>query len=263
VPIRTLFDNLPLWGVFVSIMAVVMLAVEGGYLLGKLRRARPEREKEASVGPMVGATLGLLAFVLAFTFALAASRFDDRRHALLDEANAIATAYLRAGLVPEPDRSEIRKLLSEYVDVRLSALQRGGNVEETVRRSKELHDKLWAQAEALAEKIPQSRAAGQFTQSLNDVFDLHAKRVMLATRNHIPGIIWVALYMMAVLAMGQMGYHAALIGSSRSPVKFTMALAFSIVIVLIADLDRPHEGLLMVDQQEMVEVKNMILEMKH
>ena len=138
-PVRTLFDNLPLGGVFASILAVIMIAVEVGYVLGKFRRERPKQEKEASVSAMVGATLGLLAFMLAFTFGLAASRFDARRIALVDESNALATAYLRAGLVPEPHRTEIRSLLSEYVDIRLSVLQPGGNVEQAVRKSNELH----------------------------------------------------------------------------------------------------------------------------
>ena len=90
-PVRTLFDNLPLWGMFASILVVILVAVEVGYLLGKLRRERPKQEKEGSVSAMVGATLGLLAFMLAFTFGLAASRFDARRLALVDESNAVAT----------------------------------------------------------------------------------------------------------------------------------------------------------------------------
>lgn len=261
-PARTLFDNLSLWGMFAYILIVILVAVEVGYLLGKLRRDRPEREKDASVSAMVGATLGLLAFMLAFTFGLAASRFDARRLALVDESNAVATAYLRAGLVPEPHRTELRKLLREYVDVRLSVLQPGGNAEQAVRKSNELRNRLWAHTEALIEKNPQSRVVGQFISSLNDVFDIHTKRVMLATRNHIPEIIWVALYLLAILAMGQLGYHTALTGSSRSPVILTMALAFSVIVLLIADLDRPHEGLLKVSQQEMADVKNMMLEMK-
>src|ERR1051326_4966736 len=90
-------DVLPLWGLFIVILLVVLLAVEFGYRLGKYRRSHHETEKEAPLGTMVGATLGLLAFVLAFTFGLAAQRFDMRRQVLLDEANAIGTTYLRAG----------------------------------------------------------------------------------------------------------------------------------------------------------------------
>ena len=39
---------------------------------------------------------------------------------LLDEVNAIGTTYLRAGLLLEPHQSEIRTLLREYVDIRVS-----------------------------------------------------------------------------------------------------------------------------------------------
>src|ERR1700745_4512227 len=94
-------DALPLWALFISILLVVLLSVEFGYRLGKYRRARHEQEKQAPLGTMVGATLGLLAFILAFTFGLAAARFDTRGQVLLDEANAIGTTYLTAGLIPE------------------------------------------------------------------------------------------------------------------------------------------------------------------
>lgn len=107
-------DALPLWGVFGAILIVVLLSVECGYRLGRYRRNRHEQEKETPVGTMVGATLGLLAFILAFTFGLAAARFDTRRQVLLDEANAIGTTYLRAGMLPE-QRNEIRTLLRNYV----------------------------------------------------------------------------------------------------------------------------------------------------
>ena len=96
-----ILDALPLFGLFIFILLVVLLSVECGYRLGKYRRSRSEQEKEAPVGTMVGATLGLLAFILAFTFGLAAARFDARRQVLLDEANAIGTTYLRAGILPE------------------------------------------------------------------------------------------------------------------------------------------------------------------
>src|SRR6201982_2091547 len=105
-------DALPLWALFIVILLVVLFSVEFGYRLGKYRRSRHEQEKEAPLGTMVGATLGLLAFVLAFTFGLAAARFDARRQALLDEANAIGTTYLRAGMLPEQGE-KIRGILPE------------------------------------------------------------------------------------------------------------------------------------------------------
>jgi hypothetical protein len=123
-------DALPLWGLFVAILLVVLLSVECGYRLGKYRRSRHELEKEAPVRTMVGAALGLLAFILAFTFGLAAARFDNTRQVLLDEANAIGTTYLRAGILPELSE-QIRALLRDYVTTLLGAV-RSGNIAEGI-----------------------------------------------------------------------------------------------------------------------------------
>jgi hypothetical protein len=203
---------------------------------------------------MVGATLGLLAFLLAFTFGLASSRFDTRKEFVLDEANAIGTCYLRAGTLPEGNQ-EIRALLREYVDVRLQSL-RSGELWRGMRGSEELHNRLWAQAEAVAKKNSGSMVVGLFVQSLNEVIDLHAKRVWAAFYNRIPGSIWIALYSVAVLALGAMGYHGGLAGTSRSLAILAVAFTFSLVMWLIADLDRPHEGSLIVSQQPLIDLRN-------
>ena len=157
----------------------------------------------------------LLAFMLAFTFGLAASRFDVRRGLVIDEANAIGTTYLRAGLLPEPHRSDVRSLLREYVDVRLEAVQ-PGKLSQSIGRSEELHARLWAHAVAVGEKNPGSIVVGLFIASLNEVIDLHAKRLALGVRNRIPGTIWAALYFVAIIGTSVMGYHAGLAGSGRS-----------------------------------------------
>jgi hypothetical protein len=247
-------DFLPLWGFFAVTLLVVLLSVEGGLRLGDRRRKRAEPEKEGPVSAVVGATLGLLGLLLAFTFNMAASRFDLRRQTLLEEVNAIGTTYLRAGLLPEPHRTEVRQLLREYVDVRLEGIQQQ-NV-EAIRRSEELHGQLWAQAVAVAEKAPGSIMAGLFIQALNEVIDLHSKRVMVSLRNRIPGPIWAVLYGVAFLCMSAMGYHTGLAESRRSLALLTVCLAFTVVMFVIADLDRPQKGLLKVSQQGMIELRS-------
>jgi hypothetical protein len=252
-----LLDQIPIWALFLLTVGVVFLAVEGGYRLGRYRRQRSDQEKDAPVGAMVAATLGLLAFMLAFTFQLAASRFDARRQVLLEEANAIGTAYLRAGLLSDPYRSEVRGLLREYVDVRLEAVQ-SGNVEHGISRSAELHRQLWPRAAAVAKQDDRSIVTGLFIQSLNDVIDLHSKRVLVGLRSRIPGTIWLALYCFAVIALAAIGYHEGLSGSRRSLAVLAIALTFSGVMLLIADLDRPQEGTLRVSQQSMIDLKNSL-----
>jgi len=254
-PSRGALDFLPLWGLFLGTLAVILLSVEGGYLLGRRRRGRPEQEMEAPVGGMVGVILGLLAFMLAFTFGMASERFETRRQVLLDEVNAIGTAYLRADLLAEPHRAETRNLLREYVDVRLEAVQ-PGKLAHAIRRSEELHGLLWSQATAGAESNPGSIMTGLCIQSLNEVIDLHSKRLQAALRSRIPGSIWAALYLIAILGVAAMGYHAGLTGTSRTLAVLALALAFSAVMLLIADLDRPQEGLLKVSQQAMIDLRN-------
>lgn len=114
-----LFDDLPLWGIFVGTLLVALAAVETGYRLARQRQKLHELEKEAPVGAMVGATLGLLAFLLAFTFGIAADAFHSRKEALVQEASAIRMTYLLSDVTPEANRSEIRAVLRAYVEQRI------------------------------------------------------------------------------------------------------------------------------------------------
>lgn len=154
-------DRLPLWGIFLVTVAVILLSIEGGFRLGAYRRRRSEGEDKPPVGEMVAATLALLAFILAFTFGLAGSWFDVRRRLVIDEANAIGTTYLRAGMLPEPHRSGVRNLLREYVNVRLEAVK-PGKLSQGIRRSEQLHARLWSHAVAVGEKNPRSIVVGLF-----------------------------------------------------------------------------------------------------
>src|SRR3954469_12282589 len=144
-------DVLPLWLVFAGLFAAILAAAEVGYRLGLMRHRQIGHEKEPTVGGIVAAELGLFAFLLAFTFGLAGARFEARRETLLDEANAIGTTYLRAKMLPEPQQTEVQKLLREYVDIRLAAVE-DGKLETGIRRSTEIHDQLWSAATTVAEK---------------------------------------------------------------------------------------------------------------
>jgi hypothetical protein len=250
------WDALPLPWFYVLIALIALLAAELGFRLARNRVQRSAPESEAPVGTIVGATLALLAFLLAFTFSLAASRFDARKGFVLDEANAIGTTYLRAALLPEPQRAEIRVLLREYVDVRLQIIQ-PEKAQEALRRSVELQDELWSDAVAVADKVAPPTAA-LFITSLNELTDLHAKRVNLGIRNRVPISIWLALYFVSIITMMVVGYYAGLTAARRSPAILALVVTFSAVLLLIADLDRPYEGLLSVSQQAMVDLRDSL-----
>jgi hypothetical protein len=104
-------------------------------------------------------------------------------------------------------------------------------------------------------KNPNSIIVGLFVQSLNDVIDLHTKRLAAAVRNRIPFAIWAALYGISVFSFAAMGYHSGLTGTTRSLVIIAVAFTFSVVIVLIADLDRSQEGVLTVSPQALIDLR--------
>ena len=185
----TFMKSIPLIAVFLGTFILVLLAAEIGFRLGAIRQKGGTQEKEGTVGAMVGTTLGLLAFMLAFTFGLAADYYQNKRVVLLDESNAIGTTWLRADFLPESERDAARGLLREYVDVRLAAAETG-EVEPAMRRSAEIHNLLWAQAQAIMNRDTGSEAVGLYVQTLNDLIDLHAKRIAVALRTSIPDTIW-------------------------------------------------------------------------
>ena len=251
-----LLEPFPLWTILPLTVVLAVLSVELGYRLARYRLQRDELEKESPLGGIVGATLGLLAFMLAFTFGLAGSRFEDRRQILLSEANAIGTTYLRAAMIPEPMRAESQKLLREYVDVRLEGVQQPGKLDQALVRSEQLHNLLWSQAVAATEK-ERSPMTSIYVQSLNEVIDLHATRLM-ALRARVPVVIWIVLYLLGFLAMVLMGYQSGLAKSRRSFAAIALIFGFSLVLFLIADLDRPGQGTMQVSQQSMIDLrKNM------
>lgn len=140
------------------------------------------------------------------------------------------------------------------MDTRLEAV-RSDNIEEGIRRSESIQHQLWGNAEAVGQKNPNSIVVGLFVQSLNEVIDLHAKRVQAAVRSRIPGAIWVGLFAVAAFSLAAMGYHTGLVGMGRSLAVLAVALTFSVVIELIADLDRPQQGVLRVSQRVLLDLQ--------
>lgn len=252
-------DSIPLLAIFALTFSLVLIALEAGRRIGRARAAGSDPENTSSVGSMTSSSLALLAFLLAFTFSVAAERFDVRRTTLLDEVNAIGTTFLRASTLPEPQAVQARAWLRDYVDARLEVV-RSGDVERLVRRSEELHGLLWSAAASFARANPDSIVAGLYLQTLNEMIDLHTKRVSGALRVRVPLIVWVVLAAITAIGMLQMGYQMGLVGGHMPLSAPAFALAFSAVIYLIADLDRPQGGMVQVSQLPMAELRQSMTE---
>jgi hypothetical protein len=253
-------DALPVWVVFPATILVVVVAIEGGYRLGRAVHRRSGDEKESPVSAIAGTILALLAFIMAFTFGIVSDRYDARKVLVREEANAIRTAWLRSDFLPEPDRAEAVRLLRDYVDRRLAAVQSMDLPELTAAlvESVRLQRQLWDMAVVNARKDMNSDVAALYIESLNDLSNIHASRVNVGLQARMPAGIWWALYALVLLAMLAVGYQTAIAESRRSWIMLMLALSFSLVITLIAALDRPEGGYLPVSQQPLKDVRALM-----
>jgi hypothetical protein len=250
------FADIPILVVFVGTLFLVLASLEGGYRWGRHRQAKRELEKEAPVGGMAAATLGLLAFLLAFTFGIGADAFHARRVAVVQEANAIRMTYLLTDVIPEPSRAEVRLVLREYVDERLRWAN--GQPDKPGSSAKDLLDRLWKSAADVGGKNP--GGFDVFLSYVGRVIELQQERIMVREQARVPASYWVVLYMVSLLALSAVGYHSGVAGMSRSPVMLAIAIAFSAVIMVIADLDSPQKGFINVSQLPMEELRALLAE---
>jgi hypothetical protein len=254
------FYNVDIWIILVASIVLFLVVTETGFRFGRGAQTGTGEGSRSEIGTLQGAMLGLLALLLGFTFAMAMSRFEARKQLVLDESNAIGTTFLRAQLLPQPPRQEISNLLRHYVDVRL-ALYEAGIDEKKLRqandRTENLHKQLWALAAAMGEKDPRAVTTGLFLQSLNEMIDLHTKRIT-ALENHVPEIILLLLYFVAIVVVGVIGYGCGLAGCRNFFVTAMASILIASVILVIVDLDRPRRGLIRVSQDRMVELRQSL-----
>jgi len=250
-----IIDVFPLPVIYIITAVIILIAMELGWRYGNYRRRRAEEENKAPVSAAVGATVGLLAFLLAFTFGMAESRYNNRKQVVLLEANAIGTTYLRTDFLSEQARDEARNLLREYAALR----SRGANTvmsPEGMLKTSYILDRLWAIA-ANAGTKSDSITTGLFTQSLNEMIDIDAVR-LAALRNRIPDSIWFMLCVVTLVSMFSMGYQFGLTGIHSWAGTILLVIVFTTVFTLIADLDRPQDGLVQVSQQSLIDLVNKI-----
>ncbi len=259
-PIRYL-DYLPLWAIFLLSVVLLLAFSEVGFRVGK-RWQSTDVAESSQTGAIMAASLGLLAFMLAFSFGMAGNRLDARKQAVLDEANAIGTTWLRSQLLPAPHDAQIETLLKRYVELRIEGAE-AESLEElrlAVAESTEIHEQLWQHAVTLGKEFPRAVTLGLFIDSLNEVIDLHETRMTVA-RYRIPRSVWSALYFLAFAAITVVGVHAGLSGGRSWLVTVLLAMTLSMVLMLVIDIDRPGQTLFSVSQQSLVDLRRSMGEL--
>jgi hypothetical protein len=252
-------DVLPIWAVYLLTVIMGLLVVEAGIRLGRYwaKRRKEKEGKREDIGDLVGAALTLLAFLLVFMIGIASNRFDTRRQLVVNEANAIGTAYLRAGYLDEPDRTAIRVLLREYLDLRLDAATDPTKLPQSRARTEAILTELWTRAEAVARTNPDSELGVNFIEALNTVIDLHMERIV-AVFNRIPLSNWLAVFAVAFLTLAMVGFNNGLTENCNPVAQLGLVLIFAAVLLLIVDVDRPQEGLLQISQQALMDLQQQL-----
>jgi hypothetical protein len=194
-------------------------------------------------GVLQAALLGVVGLILAFGFSLAVTRYEDRRAAVVTEANAIGTTYLRAQTLMEPVRSRSLALLVSYTEsaVRLSHDIPDSSQQRTATAQEErIQRGLWALNGQAIQADPVASAPRLYEETLNEMIDAQAAR-LAALSNRIPDAVLFLELLGASLALGLLSAYLAIVGRGVMAVSIAAVLVASLLVVT-CDLDRPTRG---------------------
>jgi hypothetical protein len=228
------------------LFAVVFGTTGLGLALGHYLRERSEHLREP-LGVLQAALLGLVGLVLAFGLALAVGRYESRRDAVVNDANAIGTTYLRAQTLAEPVRTRSLERLRRYADtsIRLSrAVPTSAAQRQAVADGQKLQRELWALAGQALADAPVASAPRLYVETLNEMIDMQTVRVA-ALNNRVPGAVLAVEVTFAAVALGLLAFYLAILGRSVLPVLLAAGL-ISLLLLVTFDLDRPTRGLIRV-----------------
>jgi hypothetical protein len=222
------------------------------YIAFRLGRRQWQEADEApqSSGAIIGAIFALLGLLMAFTFSGAFARFDTRRQLIIQEANAIGTAYLRVDLLPAEAQVPLRESFREYAATRAAQQQYVADTpaaRNDYAKTVELQNKIWTQALAASSGPEYQSARMLLIPALNEMIDIVTSRTR-AIQTHPPLLVWVALSVLALACAGMAGYSAS---STEHPkyfyfVAFAAMIAFTLYIIL--DAEYPRYGFVRLDQ---------------
>jgi hypothetical protein len=249
------FFRLSTWELWLIIAGVVLGFVALGYVAGRALRKHAEKLREP-VGIVQGALLALVGLILAFGMTLAIGRYDSRRVAVVDDANAIGTTYLRAQTLAEPTRNRSLELLRSYADASLKLsheVPTTAGFRRTLAEEDAFQRQLWGLAGDALDAAPNASAPRLYVQSLNDMIDQQTVRVA-ALNNRIPSAVLGLEVLGAAIAFGLLALYTAMHGGGFTTVILAGALV-TLLLLVIFDLDRPTRGLIRISDAPLVALR--------
>ena len=253
------YYNLQISLVVVGLFVGMLVCQEIGRRVG-LRHRRVEPDHDKGIGAAEGAVFGILGLFLAFTFSGAGERFDERRHQIVDDANAIENAWLRVDVLRPADRGPLRSLMRDYLDARILTYRKIPDmkaVEEQKARAHALQQRIWDAAVTGCDTVHEQYPYTVLLPALNDMFENATKRIN-ATRIHPPFGVFAILAILALVGSVFSGYGLA--AQRQRP--WLHALGFATVmtaaIFITLDLEYPRFGFLRIDKMDEV-----LVELRH
>lgn len=228
----------------------ILVLLEIGRRVGERHIADDPEGARNGIGAVEGAIFGLVGLLIAFTFSGAASRFDERRALVVQETNAIGTAYLRLDLLPEGAQPALRDLFRRYLDARIEAYRRlpdFGAARAKLKESISLQNEIWTRAlVAGTSEGAAPDAVKLLLPALNEMIDITTTRTTAAAM-HPPMVIYLMLVVLVLAAALMAGYGMA--GAKRRSWTHMLvfALVMSLAVYIIIDLEYPRLGLIRVD----------------
>jgi hypothetical protein len=236
-----------LLSIILFILMLVCIAI--GSAWGKKRKAKAEYFENRANDTVHGAVFGLLAFLLAFTFSMSANRYEARRQAVIEEANAIGTAIERADLYPDSDRVVFRNDLKNYLQARIDNITAGADLAKETKADKQAsvyESRLWNHASEFSKKNSTVIISGQMMPALNEMFDSNTTDTYNELMR-VPETIVMMLFALSLIASLMVGYTSVHKGRFDWFTGTCFCLLSAIVFFITLDLDRPRRGLIQLD----------------
>jgi hypothetical protein len=243
-PVLSTFQQMDAFTIAGLLFLIMIIA----FMLGNQIRRYKERNGKTidnkNIGALEGSLLGLLALLLSFTFSMSSNRHDRRVNLIIEEANDIGTAILRADLYPDSIRKAFRKDFKAYLETRISfytAKADMGKVQQALAEGNRLQSALWQRATIIGQDKDNFHRTSQMVPALNAMFDI-VTTGNAATMDKVPEVILYLLFLICLTAAMMVGY-----ADGPKP-DWTMVISFSLMITmtvyLIIDLDRPRRGVI-------------------
>jgi len=191
----------------------------------------------------------LLALMLAFTTSFVVERYDQRRLLVVEEANAIGTAYLRSQALDEPHRTRLSNLLVEYTDNRIALSSATGDRRALLAKNDALLTDIWAAVLAANDSAREKGISTPFYLAFNQVADFDTER-KVARLSRVPEGILVTLYVFLVVTAGILG--AVLDGARQRIVAAILFMLLILAVAMVVDLNRPTRGTIRESQQALL-----------